>query len=90
AEEYRQHFEIDEHGNWTAGGDDAEREAAWAEYYENNPDATPGEAEAAVEAASVAAAAAAAEAGAPPVAEAEVAETVEAPAQDAPAEPADA
>ena len=33
AEEYRQHFEIDEHGNWTAGGDDAEREAAWAEYY---------------------------------------------------------
>src|SRR4026209_2070646 len=42
AEEYRQHFEIDEHGNWTAGGDDAEREAAWAEYYENNPDATPG------------------------------------------------
>ena len=62
AEEYRQHFEIDEHGNWTAGGDDAEREAAWAEYYENNPDATPGEAEAAVEAASVAAAAAAADA----------------------------
>jgi small subunit ribosomal protein S1 len=51
AEEYRQHFEIDEHGNWTAGGDDAEREAAWAEYYENNPDATPGEAEAASEAA---------------------------------------
>ena len=46
AEEYRQHFEVDEHGNWTAGGDDAEREAAWAEYYENNPDATPGEAEA--------------------------------------------
>jgi len=33
AEEYRQHFEIDEHGNWTAGQDDAEREAAWAEYY---------------------------------------------------------
>jgi len=26
AEEYRQHFEIDEHGNWTAGGDDAERD----------------------------------------------------------------
>jgi small subunit ribosomal protein S1 len=57
AEEYRQHFEIDEHGNWTAGGDDAEREAAWAEYYENNPDATPGEAEAASEAAAAAAAA---------------------------------
>src|SRR3954470_9581508 len=56
AEEYRQHFEIDEHGNWTAGGDDAEREAAWAEYYQNNPDATPGEAEAAAEAAAAAAA----------------------------------
>ncbi|MFM8862208.1 MAG: 30S ribosomal protein S1, partial [Acidimicrobiia bacterium] len=36
AEEYRQHFELDEHGNWVggAGADDAEREAAWAEYYE--------------------------------------------------------
>jgi small subunit ribosomal protein S1 len=33
AEEYRSHFEVDEHGNWTAGPDDAEREAAWAEYY---------------------------------------------------------
>src|SRR3954471_8721103 len=64
AEEYRQHFEIDEHGNWTAGGDDAEREAAWAEYYENNPDATPGEAEAAAEAAAQAASAAAADASA--------------------------
>jgi len=42
AEEYRQHFEIDEHGNWAAGGDDAEREAAWAEYYEANPDEAPG------------------------------------------------
>ncbi|HEX3087771.1 MAG TPA: 30S ribosomal protein S1, partial [Ilumatobacteraceae bacterium] len=81
AEEYRQHFEIDEHGNWTAGGDDAEREAAWAEYYENNPDATPGEAEAAVEAASVAAAAAAADA--PAAADADVAD---APAADAPAD----
>ena len=39
AEEYRQHFEIDEHGNWTAGQDDAEREAAWAEYYQENPEA---------------------------------------------------
>jgi small subunit ribosomal protein S1 len=43
AEEYRQHFEVDEHGNWV-GGDDAEREAAWAEYYKeygdpNAPDA---------------------------------------------------
>ena len=42
AEEYRSHFEIDEHGNWAAGGDDAEREAAWAEYYEENPGEAPG------------------------------------------------
>jgi small subunit ribosomal protein S1 len=34
AEEYRQHFEVDEHGNWTAGAEDAEREAAWAEYFQ--------------------------------------------------------
>ena len=92
AEEYRQHFEIDEHGNWTAGGDDAEREAAWAEYYENNPDATPGEAEAAVEAASAAAAAAEAEvaevAEVPEVAEVAVAEVAaDSPAEAAPAEP---
>ncbi|MBM3827014.1 MAG: 30S ribosomal protein S1 [Actinobacteria bacterium] len=33
AEEYRKHFEVDEHGNWTAGSDDASREATWAEYY---------------------------------------------------------
>ncbi|MEZ5273631.1 MAG: S1 RNA-binding domain-containing protein [Ilumatobacteraceae bacterium] len=33
---YRQHFEIDEHGNWTAGQDDAEREAAWAECCQEN------------------------------------------------------
>jgi small subunit ribosomal protein S1 len=33
AEEYRQHFDVDEHGNWVGGPDDAEREAAWAEYY---------------------------------------------------------
>ena len=44
AEEYREHFEIDEHGNWTAGGDDAEREAAWAEYYgEDGPPADEAE-----------------------------------------------
>ena len=41
AEEYRQHFEIDEHGNWTADRDDAEREAAWADYYEEHPDEKP-------------------------------------------------
>lgn len=33
AEEYRKHFEIDEHGNWAAGANDAAREATWAEYY---------------------------------------------------------
>ena len=43
AEEYRQHFEMDEHGNWTVGADDVEREAAWAEYYQENPDAAPSE-----------------------------------------------
>ena len=43
AEEYRQHFEMDEHGNWAVGAEDAEREAAWAEYYQENPDAVPGD-----------------------------------------------
>ncbi|MEJ7719031.1 MAG: S1 RNA-binding domain-containing protein [Ilumatobacteraceae bacterium] len=38
AEEYRQHFEVDEHGNWAHGADDAEREAAWAEYGETGTD----------------------------------------------------
>jgi small subunit ribosomal protein S1 len=37
AEEYREHFEVDEHGNWTAGDTDAEREAAWSEYYGDEP-----------------------------------------------------
>jgi small subunit ribosomal protein S1 len=37
AEEYRQHFEVDEHGNWTAGNPD-EVEAAWAEYAEATGD----------------------------------------------------
>ena len=41
AEEYREHFEVDEHGNWTAGDTDAEREAAWSEYYgDETPPAT--------------------------------------------------
>jgi small subunit ribosomal protein S1 len=44
AEEYRQHFEVDEHGNWV-GGDDAEREAAWAEYYKEYGDPNAPEAE---------------------------------------------
>jgi small subunit ribosomal protein S1 len=55
AEEYRQHFEVDEHGNWTAGGDDAEREAAWAEYYQENPEAAEADAAAADAAAAAAA-----------------------------------
>ena len=28
-----EHFEVDEHGNWASGDSDAEREAAWSEYY---------------------------------------------------------
>ena len=44
AEEYREHFEVDEHGNWASGDSDAEREAAWSEYYgEDGP--PPDEAE---------------------------------------------
>ena len=41
AEEYREHFGIDEQGNYTVT-DDAEREAAWAEYFEElGPDGQP-------------------------------------------------
>ena len=47
AEEYRQHFEMDEHGNWAVGADDVEREAAWAEYYQENPDEAPADPDAA-------------------------------------------
>ena len=32
AAEYQGQLDVDEHGNWV-GGDDTEREAAWAEYY---------------------------------------------------------
>ena len=39
AEEYRKHFEVDEHGNWTTGADDASRESTWAEYYGDNAEA---------------------------------------------------
>ncbi len=39
AEEYRSHFAVDEHGNYAAAADDTEREAAWAEYYKEYPDA---------------------------------------------------
>ncbi|MBM3638336.1 MAG: 30S ribosomal protein S1 [Actinobacteria bacterium] len=45
AEEYRGQFEVDEHGNWVGGAaDDAEREAAWADYYKEYGDAAPAEA----------------------------------------------
>jgi small subunit ribosomal protein S1 len=44
AEEYREHFEVDEHGNWASGDSDAEREAAWSEYYGDEAGA-PAEAE---------------------------------------------
>ena len=41
AAEYQGQFEVDEHGNWV-GGDDTEREAAWAEYYKEYGQAEPG------------------------------------------------
>ena len=41
AEEYRKHFEVDEHGNWAAGADDASREATWAEYYGEGGEGAP-------------------------------------------------
>jgi small subunit ribosomal protein S1 len=44
AEEYRKHFEVDEHGNWTTGADDASRESTWAEYYGEGEGAAPAEA----------------------------------------------
>ena len=43
AEEYRKHFEVDEHGNWTTGADDASRESTWAEYYGDSDSAAPAE-----------------------------------------------
>ena len=49
AEEYRQHFEMDEHGNWAAGTDDVERESAWAEYYQEGGTAVEGAATEAAE-----------------------------------------
>ncbi|MCX6540815.1 MAG: 30S ribosomal protein S1 [Actinobacteria bacterium] len=72
AEEYRQHFEMDEHGNWAAGTDDVERESAWAEYYQDGGTAVEG---AAPEGAATEGAAT--EAAEAPVAEAEVAAEAE-------------
>jgi small subunit ribosomal protein S1 len=69
AEEYRQHFEMDEHGNWAAGTDDVERESAWAEYYQEGGTAVEG---AATEAAEAPAAEAAEAPAAEVAAEAEV------------------
>jgi small subunit ribosomal protein S1 len=61
AEEYREHFgehAFDAEGNYIGGADDAEREAAWAEYYEQygdpNAPAEGGEGTETVEAAEVA------------------------------------
>lgn len=50
AAEYQGQFEVDEHGNWV-GGDDSEREAAWAEYYKEYGQPTEGGAEVSAEAA---------------------------------------
>jgi small subunit ribosomal protein S1 len=43
AAEYQGQFQVDEHGNWV-GGDDSEREAAWAEYYKEYGQPTEGDA----------------------------------------------
>jgi small subunit ribosomal protein S1 len=53
AEEYRKHFEVDEHGNWMHGDTDAELEAAWAEYNEPGADGAPDGAEPSTPAADV-------------------------------------
>jgi small subunit ribosomal protein S1 len=66
AEEYRQHFEVDEHGNWTHGADDAELEAAWAEYGETGTETPAPGAEAAPTADAAPTEAAPAEEAAPP------------------------
>src|SRR4051812_25354764 len=34
AEEYRQHFDVDSEGNYVSAADDADRESAWSEYFE--------------------------------------------------------
>ena len=65
AAEYQGQFEVDENGNWI-GGDDTEREAAWAEYYKEY--GQPGE-EGAVAVADAPAAEAAPEAVAAPEAD---------------------
>jgi small subunit ribosomal protein S1 len=49
AAEYQGQFQMDEHGNWV-GGDDSEREAAWAEYYQELGEGAPKPEEPAAEA----------------------------------------
>ena len=94
AEEYREHFGIDEQGNYTVT-DDAEREAAWAEYFEElGPDGEPVEGEAAPTSnggdAAPALDAAADEAPALDAAAADEAPAPDAPADEAPARDAPA
>ena len=75
AEEYREAFgahNYDDQGNWI-GGDDADREAAWAEYYEQYGVAAPDSPEGQAAGAAAAAAAAQPDADAPAEAEAEAA-----------------
>ena len=80
AAEYREHFDIDESGNYIQGEASAEAEAAWSEYYgesaaETGTQAAEAPAEGAAEAPSEAAAEAAADATAEAVTEAAAAET---------------
>ena len=84
AEEYREHFGIDEQGNYTVT-DDAEREAAWAEYFEElGEDGVPVEGEAPPVAADGGGDAAAADSVVEDIAEVAPAEA--APAEAAPAD----
>ena len=93
AEEYREHFGIDEQGNYTVT-DDAEREAAWAEYFEElGPDGQPVEGEAAPTSGRWGrrpSAGRAAEEASAPDAPAEEAPAPDAAADEAPAVPAEA
>ncbi len=45
AAEYREHFDIDEAGNYVQGEASAEAEAAWSEYYGDDAAASEGPAE---------------------------------------------
>jgi small subunit ribosomal protein S1 len=41
AEEYRQHFDVDAEGNYVSAADDADRESAWSEYFEELGEEAP-------------------------------------------------